>query len=145
VSESCPRREVGETGLALKKERLRQSRIVWLPEIALGRPRSVKWIRGVRYECVGDRILHTICCSRTMDLGLHIAVHARKKSFLRHTGMLSPYLPVSTWERSRLGVWRRVWMQPQVCLGRLPRRVVNKAIALIARCGTRSYWQPPKQ
>src|ERR1700723_2895766 len=37
------------------------------------------------YQCVGDRILHTICCSRTMDLGLHIAVHARKKSFLRHT------------------------------------------------------------
>jgi hypothetical protein len=30
-------------------------------------------------QCVGDRILHTICCSRTMDLGLHIAVHARKK------------------------------------------------------------------
>jgi hypothetical protein len=27
-----------------------------------------------------------------MDLGLHIAVHARKKSFLRHTGILSPYL-----------------------------------------------------
>src|ERR1700677_903483 len=40
------------------------------------------------YECVGDRILHTICCSRTMDLGLHIAVHARKKSFLRHTARL---------------------------------------------------------
>jgi hypothetical protein len=36
-------------------------------------------------QCVGDRILHTICCSRTMDLGLHIAVHARKKIFLRHT------------------------------------------------------------
>jgi hypothetical protein len=41
-------------------------------------------------QCVGDRILHTICCSRTMDLGLHIAVHARKKSFLRHTVRLSP-------------------------------------------------------
>jgi hypothetical protein len=40
-------------------------------------------------QCVGDRILHTICCSRTMDLGLHIAVHARKKSFLRHTLRLS--------------------------------------------------------
>jgi hypothetical protein len=40
---------------------------------------------GVLPQCVGDRILHTICCSRTMDLGLHIAVHARKKSFLRHT------------------------------------------------------------
>jgi hypothetical protein len=36
-------------------------------------------------QCVGDRILNTICRSRTMDLGLHIAVHARKKSFLRHT------------------------------------------------------------
>jgi hypothetical protein len=40
-------------------------------------------------QCVGDRILHTICCSRTMDLGLDIAVHARKKSFLRHTVRLS--------------------------------------------------------
>jgi hypothetical protein len=38
VSEFCPRREAGETELALKKERLRQSRIVWLPEIALGQP-----------------------------------------------------------------------------------------------------------
>jgi hypothetical protein len=44
-------------------------------------------IRGTTYECVGDRIWHTICCSRTMDLGLHIAVHARKKSLLRHTGI----------------------------------------------------------
>ena len=26
-----------------------------------------------------------------MDLGLHIAVHARKKSFLRHTVRLSPF------------------------------------------------------
>jgi hypothetical protein len=43
---------------------------------------EVSWTDG---QCVGDRILHTICCSRTMDLGLHIAVHARKKSFLRHT------------------------------------------------------------
>jgi hypothetical protein len=33
--------------------------------------------------------LHTICCSRTMDLGLHIA---RKKSFLRHTVRLSRLL-----------------------------------------------------
>jgi hypothetical protein len=29
--------------------------------------------------------LHTIRCSQPMDLGLHIAVHARKKLFLRHT------------------------------------------------------------
>ena len=44
------------------------------------------WVNPVTaYQCVGDRILHTICCSRTMDLGLHIAVHTRKKSFLRHT------------------------------------------------------------
>jgi hypothetical protein len=42
-------------------------------------------LAGTDGQCVGDRILHTICCSRTMDLGLHIAVHARKKSFLRHT------------------------------------------------------------
>src|SRR5580700_8150541 len=41
--------------------------------------------KGTAYQCVGDRILHPICCSRTMDLGLHIAVHARTKSFLRHT------------------------------------------------------------
>ena len=41
-------------------------------------------------QCVRDRILHTVCCSRTMNLGLHIAVHARKKSFLRHTVRLSP-------------------------------------------------------
>jgi ABC-type multidrug transport system fused ATPase/permease subunit len=44
-------------------------------------------------QCVGDRILHTICCRRTMDLGLHIAVHARKKSFLRHTVRLSWFIP----------------------------------------------------
>jgi hypothetical protein len=43
-------------------------------------------------QCVGDRILNTICRSRTMDLGLHIAVHARKKSFLRHTARLTTKL-----------------------------------------------------
>jgi len=55
-------------------------------------------------QCVGDRILNTICHSRTMDLGLHIAVHARKKSFLRQlpvchrssvTARLSPLVPVT--------------------------------------------------
>jgi hypothetical protein len=49
--------------------------------------RGVSWTDG---QCVGDRILHTICCSRTMDLGLHIAVHACKKSFLRHTAEVPP-------------------------------------------------------
>src|ERR1700677_3221582 len=49
------------------------------------------------YECVGDRILHTICCSRTMDLGLHIAVHARKKSLLRHTALQPPKLFLTTY------------------------------------------------
>jgi hypothetical protein len=42
---------------------------------------------GVRAD--GDRILHTVCCRRTMSLGLHIAVHARNKSLLRHTAGLS--------------------------------------------------------
>src|ERR1700735_1893165 len=50
-----------------------------------------KKVDGDRYECVGDRILHTICCSRTMDLRLHIGVHARKKSFLRHTRIVSTH------------------------------------------------------
>ena len=48
----------------------------------------ISWSDG---QCVGDRILRTICCSRTKDLGLHIAVHARKKSFLRHTAGLALY------------------------------------------------------
>ena len=56
----------------------------------LGLPHAGKAVTA--YQCVGDRILHTICCSRTMDLGLHIAVHARKKSFLRHTDIMSPDL-----------------------------------------------------
>jgi hypothetical protein len=38
----------------------------------------------------------TLCCSRTMNLGLHIAVHARKKSFLRHTAEKTSTLLVDT-------------------------------------------------
>ena len=41
--------------------------------------------RATDGQCVGDRILHTICCSRTMDLGLHITVHARKKNHFSDT------------------------------------------------------------
>jgi hypothetical protein len=38
----------------------------------------------------------TLCCSRTMNLGLHLAVHARKKSFLRHTAEKTSTLLVDT-------------------------------------------------
>jgi hypothetical protein len=55
----------------------------------------VRPISGTHVQCVGDRILHTICCSRTMDLGLHIAVHARKKSFLRHTACTAYFGSIS--------------------------------------------------
>ena len=37
--------------------------------------------------------MHTICCSRPIDIGLHIVAHARKKSFLRHTPDLRNFLP----------------------------------------------------
>jgi hypothetical protein len=40
---------------------------------------------GSGLQCVGDRILHTTCCSWAMGRGLHLAVHARKKRSLRHT------------------------------------------------------------
>jgi hypothetical protein len=72
--------------------------------LALLAKRIVRWessagqvekLCGTDGQCVGDRILHTICCSRTMDLGLQIAVHARKKSFLRHTA-----------EPSLVGIWQ---------------------------------------
>jgi hypothetical protein len=36
-----------------------------------------------------------------MDLRLHIGVHARKKSFLRHTHIPSPYLSISARARSQ--------------------------------------------
>jgi hypothetical protein len=36
-------------------------------------------------------------CSRTMDLGLHIRVHARKKSFLRHC----PSVPLTSGRHRR--------------------------------------------
>src|ERR1700733_9880630 len=67
-----------------------------------------------------------------MDLRLHIGVHARKKSFLRHTLEMTPMIPKFTppiWVAAEDGLWPSVVGPPHLCGGK-------SALALCERVST---------